>query len=278
MSQPPAPMLDELPEDRATGAIAVIYEEIRRFSGVPYVSSMQRYLATTPGLLDWIWAALRPAMEAGAIQEEGWRLAKAARLAPLPPVAPAQLAGWNIDPADLAGIRNVAANFVRVAPVNLVFGGCLKLLLTGTRPAGAGFPAGWTPPTPLPSMPGNADPAALPEDQRAALLRFATELAGKPFIPALYRQLAHWPALLAWLADQVVPRLAEAETRAAGAALRDAARAAAPAIVARLPGLPPEAPPDPATVARVLAAVERYAVTSPELTLIGRLLLDAMPD
>ena len=48
MSQSPAPMLAELPEDRAHGAIAVIYEEIRRFSGVPYVSSMQRYLATTP--------------------------------------------------------------------------------------------------------------------------------------------------------------------------------------------------------------------------------------
>jgi hypothetical protein len=43
-------LLAELPEDRATGAIAEIYDEIRRFSGVPYVSSLQRYLATMPGV------------------------------------------------------------------------------------------------------------------------------------------------------------------------------------------------------------------------------------
>ena len=47
----PETLLAELPEDQATGAIAQIYDEIRRFSGVPYVSSLQRYLATdVPGL------------------------------------------------------------------------------------------------------------------------------------------------------------------------------------------------------------------------------------
>ena len=276
--RPPSPQpLDELPEDQAHGALAVIYEEIRRFSGVPYVSSMQRYLAATPGLLEWVWAALRPAMAAGAIQEAGWLLAEAARIAPLPAVSAARLGDWGIDAAGLAGIRNVAANFVRVAPVNLVFGRCLGLLLDGAAPAGAGFAPGWTPPPLLPPMPGNVDPGGLAEAPRAALLRFATELDGKPFIPALYRQLAHWPAVLLWLAEEMVPRLAAAETQAAGAALRDAAGAAAPPIVARLPGLPPGAPPDAPAAARVKAAIGRYGVTSPELTLVGRLLLDALP-
>ncbi|HVB68247.1 MAG TPA: hypothetical protein VNE67_10375 [Acetobacteraceae bacterium] len=277
MNQTAAPMLDELPEDRASGAIAVIYEEIRRFSGVPYVSSMQRYLATTPGLLEFTWGALRPAMAAGAIQRAGWGLVGATSLAPLPPIPPALLAAWGIDAAGRAGIRNVAANFVRVAPVNLVFGRCLGLLLDGARPAGAGFAPGWTPPALLPPMPGNVDPAALADDARAHLLRFATELDGKPFIPALYRQLAHWPGLLGWLADQVVPRLGAPEMRASGTAMRDAAAAAAPAIVALLPGLPPGPAPDAPTAARVAAAIARYGVTSPELTMVGQLLLDALP-
>lgn len=108
-------------------------------------------------------------------------------------------------------------------------------------------------------------------------MQFATELGGKPFIPALYRQLAHWPALLAWLADQVAPRLGSAEMRASGTAMRDAAAAAAPAIVARLPGLPPGPVPDTPTAARVAAAIARYGVTSPELTMVGQLLLDALP-
>ena len=61
MIQPTA-LLAELPEDRATGRIAEIYAEVRLFSGVPYVSSLQRYLATLPGVLEWAWDAVRPAM------------------------------------------------------------------------------------------------------------------------------------------------------------------------------------------------------------------------
>jgi hypothetical protein len=63
-------MLPELAEPQATGRIAAIYDEVRRFSGVPYVSSLQRYLATLPGVLEWAWAA----MAAGVIPETGWRL------------------------------------------------------------------------------------------------------------------------------------------------------------------------------------------------------------
>jgi hypothetical protein len=47
--------LDELPERDATGEIATIYGEIRRFCAVPYVSSMQRHLATRPGWFEWVW-------------------------------------------------------------------------------------------------------------------------------------------------------------------------------------------------------------------------------
>jgi hypothetical protein len=128
----------------------------------------------------------------------------------------------------------------------------------------------------LPAMPGNVDPLALPPDQRAVLLRFATEVDGVPFIPALYRQLARWPAFLAWLADALVPRLTAPETNTARTAFGAAALNAAPAIVARLPGLPDSAAPDPETTRRVLATIDRYAETSPEMTMFGRLILQAI--
>lgn len=271
-----SPLLPELLEMQATGRIATIYAEIRSVSGVPYVSSLQRYLATLPGVLEWAWAALRPAMLSGAIPQAGWQLAGNIRLPPLPPLSTATLADWGIDAPALAAIRTIAANFVRVAPVNQVTGACLRLLLTGTVPSGPGFAEAWTPPAMLPPMPGNLDPDALPPEQRAVLRRFATALDGTPFIPALYRQLAHWPALLAWLADALVPRLAAAETAVARAAFQTAAAQSAPGIVARLPGLPPGAP-DAATTAKMLAAIARYAETSPEMTLFGQLLLDALP-
>jgi len=270
-------LLAELPEDRATGVVAAIYDDIRRCSGVPYVSSLQRYLATMPGVLEWAWAALQPAMRSGAIPQTGWRLAENVHCQPLTPVVAEMLLRWGIDALDLAAIRNVAANFYRVSPVNLMTGACLKLLLTGPAPTGSGFDTQWTPPDPLPPMPGNRDPLTLPADQRAVLLRFATEVDGTQFVPALYRQLAHWPRLLGWLADELVPQLSAPATNIARTAFRAAAIEAAPAIVARLPGLPALPAPDVETARRVLAAIDRYAGTSPEMTMFGRSLLNALP-
>ena len=272
-----AALLGELLEHQATGEIAVIYDEIRRFSGVPYVSSLQRYLATIPGVLEWVWGAVRPAMVSGVIPETGWRLARAVRVSPLPKVSAAALRVWGVDAAGLAAIRNIAANFVRVSPVNLMTGACLRLLLTGTRPAGAGFAQDWTPPAMLAPMPGNVDPDALPLDQRAVLMQLVTKMDGKPFVPALYRQLAHWPAFLAWVATELGPRFAAPETAKARRDFREASWGAAPEIVARLPGLPDLQPPDPAIVARILAAIEGYAATSPEMVMFGQLILDALP-
>lgn len=270
--------LGELLEHQATGEIAVIYDEVRRFSGVPYVSSLQRYLATMPGVIEWAWGAVRPALVSGVIQETGWRLARAVRIPPLPKVSPAALRVWGVDPAGLAAIRNIAENFVRVSPVNLMTGACLRLLLTGARPAGTGFAETWTPPEMLAPMPGNADPAVLPPDQRAVLTQLGTEMDGKPFIPALYRQLAHWPAFLAWVATELGPRFAAAETAKARADFREASWNAAPEIVARLPALPGRSAPDAAATPRILAAIDGYATTSPEMVMFGQLIRDALPD
>src|SRR5450631_1587072 len=120
-------LLAELPEDQAIGAIATIYDEIRRFSGVPYVSSLQRYLATMPGVLEWAWAAIRPAMVSGIVPETGWRLADSVKIPPLPAVSPRERAAWRLDISASATVASIAENFVRVSPVNLMTGACLRL-------------------------------------------------------------------------------------------------------------------------------------------------------
>ena len=270
-------LLPELHESQATGRIAEIYDEIRRFSGVPYVSSLQRYVATLPGVLEWAWDAVRPALVSGVIPETGWRLARDVRIAPAEPVSAATVRAWGVDAAGLAAMRNVTENFVRVSPVNIMTGACLRAILNGQVPNGAGFTEAWTPPAMLAPMPGNVDIASLPPAQHAVLMRFATEVDGQPFIPALYRQFAHWPAMLGWLADVLVPRLTSPETNAARAAFRAAALDAAPAIVARLPPIASSFRPDAETTRRVLVTIDRYAQTSPEMTMFGRLVEDALP-
>jgi hypothetical protein len=42
--------------------------------------------------------------------------------------------------------------------------------------------------------------------------------------------------------------------------------------------VPNSAPPDADTVRRVLATIDRYAETSPEMTMFGQLILDALPN
>jgi hypothetical protein len=269
-------LLAELPEGQATGEIAQIYDEIRRFSAVPYVSSLQRYLATMPGVLEWAWSVVRPAMVSGVIPETGWRLARSVRISPLPPVSAAVLRLWGVDAAGLVAIRNIAENFVRVSPVNLMTGACLRLVLTGTVPSGAGIAERWTPPAMLSAMPGNVDFGAVSADVNAVLMQLATEVDSKPFVPALYRQLAHWPGLLAWLATELGTRFAAPETNTARSAFRDAARQAAETIVDRLPA-PTRAPPDAETTRRVLVTIDRYAETSPEMVMFGQLILEALP-
>ena len=70
-------MLPELVESKAQGEIADIYAQIRSTCAVPYVSSLQRHLATRPGWLEWAWAAVAPAFRSGMGPSAAWKAADA---------------------------------------------------------------------------------------------------------------------------------------------------------------------------------------------------------
>jgi hypothetical protein len=272
-------MLAELRERDATGEIAGIYEQIRRLWGVPYVSSLQRHLATRSGWLEWTWTALGPAFTSGVAQAAAWRAADGLAVPRLAPLSRDALAVWGVDAVGEAAIRATCASFVRVSPVNLVLSGLLRRLLTGDRPPGVnGRPAAWMPPAPIGPLPALADPAALPPAQRAVLATLGTTVAGQVFVPGLYRMLASWPAFLAHVATVLRPHLDDAATRAAGQQLLAAVDALIPPVFATLPSLParPAIPPA-AEFTEVLAALDTYRKTSPEMVVFGRMLGDALP-
>jgi hypothetical protein len=272
-------VLAELRERDATGEIAKIYDEIRRFWAVPYVSSLQRHLATRPGWLEWTWAALGPAFASGASQVAAWRAAESLTVPRLAPVSGHALRVWGVDDAGKAAIRATCASFVRMSPVNLMLSGLLRRLLTGERPSGAGRVASsWTPPAPLGPLPPLVDVAALPPAERAILAALGTMVGQQPFIPGLYRMLASWPAFLAHVATVLRPHLNDVATRAACQRLLVAVDVEIPAVFATLPP-PPTAPPMPPAreFADVLAALDTYRKTSPEMIVFGRMLADALP-
>ncbi len=287
-------MLPELQERDATGDVAIIYAEIRRLWGVPYVSSLQRHLATRPGWLEWTWAVLAPAFTSGRAQAAARHAADGLEVPRLAPMARDALRVWGVDAAGEAAIRAACASFVRVSPINLMLSGLLRGLLRGERPAGgAGTEQAFTPPAPLGPLPALVDPAALPAPQRAVLASLGTTVGGQPFVPGLYRMLAGWPGFLAHVATVLHPLLDHGTTggskivgattgpgaaREAFGRLLAAVDAEIPALFATLPPVPASPPRPPADdVPAVLAALNTYRKTSPEMVVFGRMLGDALP-
>ncbi len=274
-------MLAELSERDATGDLAEIYAEIRRLCAVPYVSSMQRHLATRPGWLTWAWAAVRPAFADGSAQEAAWRVSGVSDVAPLPRLSRSALRVLGVDADGERAIRATCESFVRVSPTNLVFSALLRRLLSGDRPRGDrdhGGASWWAPPPALPALPRLVDLEALPPAERAVALELGTEVAGQPFVPGLYRMLAHWPSYLAHVATVLRPRFTDARTAAGCRAVLERIDATVPEVFARLPALPATPPTPPREQhGEVLAALERYRETSPQMIVFGSLIRDALP-
>ncbi len=270
----------ELPEAGAQGRIAEIYGEIRTFYGVPYVSSLQRHLATMPGMLEWAWEAVRPAFVSGALPETAWRLAAEVELAPLPRLSSAALRLLGVDAETARIIRNVCLSFETVAPLNMAMGGCIRALLQ-EQPAGRmresspGESSVWRPPHVLPPPPATLALDAVSPEARAVLLQLAADMDGETFVPGLYRQLAHWPGYLAHAATVLGQLFNDHKVTRECQRLRERIDAATPDLLADLPE--PSPLPGDTPVAHIFAAIETYQRTSPQMICFGRLLREALP-
>ncbi len=269
-------MMEELPEAEAKGELAVIYEEMRTTCAVPYVSSLQRHIATMPGCLEYAWALFRPAFTSGLLPETAWRPASMIPVQPLPPLTPAALHLLGVDATGARAIRNICENFIRVAPINLLFAGAVERVLEGAEATGQGTTVLWSPPEALAPMPALVDMDEADAELRAVLLQLGTEVGGGPFVPGLYRLIARWPGYLAHAATELTPLLRSELARAERTAISRNIVAAADEILAAV--APTDmAPPSAAQGQDIITAIHTYRVTSPEMIVFGTLLRDALP-
>ncbi|MCG8546415.1 MAG: hypothetical protein MJE12_19635 [Alphaproteobacteria bacterium] len=273
------PVLAEVPESEARGALADIYEEMRVYCAVPYVSTLQRHVATMPGCLEWMWAALRPGFVSGVMPETAWRLAGDLDLEPLPPLSDSALRLLGVDADGLETLHNICAMYVRVSPCNLIFSDCVRLLLTGSDGDDEGFEGdGWVPPAPVPELPPMPAMDAVDADCAAVLMQLGSGLGDQIMVPGLYRYFAIWPGYLAHVATELALLMADDRVRKAGSAIARRITAAAPEIVAKLPPAPRDLPrPGRAETEAILTALDTFKATSPEMIVFGTLLKHALP-
>ena len=273
-------MLAEIPESQATGDLARIYEEMRVYCAVPYVSTLQRHVATMPGCLEWMWAAVRPGFASGEMQETAWRLAGEIDVEPLPPLSDSALRLLGVDADGLETLHDICDMYARVSPCNLIFSDCVRLLLTGSDGEGKGpLNADWAPPPPVPELPPMPGPDTVGPDAAVVLTQLGSNLGGQVMVPGLYRYFAIWPAYLAHVATELSPLLVDDRVRKAGEAMARRITRAAPELVAKLPPAPKDLPrPSPAETKAILAALDMFKQTSPEMVIFATLLKRALPD
>ena len=267
----------DLPESKATGRIAEIYQEIRYYNAVPYVSSLQRQLATIPGCLEWLWDAIRSPMVDGRIPEAAWAATHDLEL-PLLPVMPVEaLRVMDIDATAQQTLDDIFVTFLRASPINMVTASLLKHLLvsSSTAESVSASVRDWTPPPSPASLPGFPSDRSLDPAVRDLLALFAVDMGGADFVPGLYRLLANWPAYLAHLAVELLPLFDDPRIRALCREVEGRIDYIIPPLAASLSASPP--PFDETSRRAILASLDVYRGTSPQMIVFSAILRQALP-
>lgn len=269
----------DLPEDQATGRIAEIYSEIRTYGAVPYVSSLQRQLATVPDCLEWLWEAVRPAFIDGRIPEAAWGAVQNLDLPALAPVPRPALNAMGVDGDAEVALQGIYETFLRASPVNMVTASLMGHLLAtdavekDTEPAGA---PSWQPPAPPPPLPGFPSDAELGPEGTALLNLFTVDMDGSTFVPGLYRLLAHWPGYLAHVAVEILPLFRRSDVLATCHDIVERIDTVVPPLSHDLRA--PPKPFDTRTASALRGSLGVYrGTTSPQMIVFSTLLRDALP-
>ena len=269
----------DLAEHEATGRIADIYDEIRLYGAVPYVSSLQRQLATIPGCLEWLWDAVRPAFIDGSVPRAAWGAIKNLDLPSVPLVPRPALRVLGVDLAGETELQSIYETFLRASPVNMVtaslmthFLGCVTSRVSTDR---FEFPT-WEPPLPPQTKLAFPLENELGEEGQKLLSLFAVDLDGASFVPGLYQLLARWPQYLAHIAVEIGPLFKCPDVVEICSEIVARVDAVVPPLVEGLSAGPK--PFDSDTAKKLRRSLRIYrGQTSPQMIVFSTILRDALP-
>ena len=255
-----APRMAEVREADATGRVAVLYDDIRRVTGVGTVALVYRVLASSPDTLEAVWDDLAPNLADPVVR--GGALALDAgtggTVAPLPP---------ELVTVPHAEAASTLASFARINRLNMVG---LTALLDGVEAPPAPGVVATGAPDPIADGLPMADLGVLPRTTVALLEEMSAPVAGteRPLvIPSLFRYFARDERLLRALWTALRPVVHDAVFADRVGTIRHDAAVRAAAIPYHVRPLPP---------GEARTVVERFLRTIPSMIVVGGALSAAL--
>ena len=273
----------ELPFADADPATLRVYRNLMTAAGSGSPALIFRHMATYPGLLDWLWAAVGPDVETGWPGAAVWRIVADQPVVALPPFTGDELTADGIDAEARATVGHMLTSYNRMNPINLVAVGAARALIAGDDVAPPATPFAETPATP-PAPPPDLPPP-LPMDGLADGLAEAivglcrtiprTEINGAvvDVTPTMYRHFAIWPTFMTAVAqrlDAVMPEI-DTATHAFGTACRPLIGQMLANAKTRDPGPLPVAEPE-----ALIQVLDTFAYVIPHMVVIGEALEAAL--
>jgi hypothetical protein len=207
------PLLAEVAEKEATGAVAEIYQDLRFSLRVPMVNLIFRHLATVPGCLEWFWSSVGPYYVSGELT------AAAAELVAARPIPRMTLpfADCGLDQGALRTVLMTCDAYARANPANLLALSIAKLYLDAMGTVAGDTQAAYdsvprAAATPLDALPAMAAIEQLTSELQTLLRMLATQVHGEdgPVVPSFYRHFTAWPTFLRTLyahLPEILPRI-----------------------------------------------------------------------
>lgn len=128
----------------------------------------------------------------------------------------------------------------------------------------------------LKPLPALVDVSSLSFSVQQSMKSLSTEVDGKEFIPGLYRMLGHWPEYLVHVASKL------SELRQTGqidSSLQELPRnldQQSQQLERNCPEVVPPIRPGSSSAAEIIKIIDNYRVTSPEMVVYSRYLLDEL--
>lgn len=201
--------LPAISENKASGEIAELYDDIRATLNVSAINYVWRHIATIDGGLRWAWEAARPMFVSGRVEREGEHLQAQLSYPKLSHLSDSVLSLVGVDREGRDAIVAILDTYNRGNLLNML--ALSALVVEPAKPPSGNSTQADLPFTaaPLPPIPEMIDLSDEVRDQVLALNGLGAKPGPNRVVASIYKHIALWPGYLSLSWVQLAPMHAD---------------------------------------------------------------------